>query len=787
MGGNCVAEEMAGQGIGASVRRVEDRRLLRGAGRYVSDIRLADAAHMVIVRSPYAAARIDGIDATAALAAPGVLAVLTGEQQDAAGIGGLQTIVQRHLPDGSPMPRPPYRPLCIGAARFVGDAVAAVVAETLAQAQDAAELLDIAYDPQPAVASASAALLPGAPAVWPELAPDNLCFQFNLGNRAATDAAFAAADHVTRLEFRISRVHAAPMETRSAIGEYEPVEGLYTLTAGVQAPHKIRTELAEHVLRVGASKLRLISPDVGGGFGMKGSPMPEHALVLWAARVTGRQVRWVSTRSEAFLSDYHARDNDSVVELALAKDGMFLGLRIRTVANLGAYLGFNTPHSSTNNLGGLAGMYRTPAIHAEIRGAFTNTQPMAPYRGAGRPEATFAIERVIDIAAGEMGLDRVDIRRRNLIAPEAMPFKTGLVFTYDCGAFERGMDMALEAADWAGFAERRAQSAARGKLRGIAVVNAIEVAAGPAKAPNEEGAEIRFDPSGDATILVGSHNHGQGHETAFRQIAHSMLGLDPARVRIVQGDTDTVAHGRGTFGSRSAIAVGAAMDRTSQKIIAQGRMIAAHLLEAAEADMEFAAGYFRVAGTDRAIRIEEVAKASYIPAKLPRGADLGLNAHAVVTTEDATFPNGSHICEVEVDPETGITQIVSYVVSDDVGTVINPLLVKGQMHGGIAQGAGQALGEQVLYDESGQIITGSFMDYQMPRADDFPLFPVLSNPVPTRMNPLGAKGAGEAGAVGALAAVIGAVSDALGVPHIDMPVTSERVWQTLQAKKTGRI
>jgi len=386
-----------------------------------------------------------------------------------------------------------------------------------------------------------------------------------------------------------------------------------------------------------------------------------------------------------------------------------------------------------------------------------------------------------------MGLDRVDIRRRNLIAPEAMPFKTGLVFTYDCGAFERGMDMALDAADWAGFATRRAESAARGKLRGIAIVNAIEVAAGPAKAPNEEGAEIRFDPSGDVTILVGSHNHGQGHETAFRQIAHSMLGLDPARVRIVQGDTDKVAHGRGTFGSRSAIAVGAAMDRTSQKIIAQGRLIAAHLLEAAEADMEFEAGFFRVAGTDRAIRIEEVAKASYIPAKLPRGADLGLNAQAVVTTEDATFPNGTHICEVEVDPETGVTQIVSYAVSDDVGTVINPLLVKGQMHGGIAQGAGQAFGEQVLYDESGQIITGSFMDYQMPRADDFPLFPVLSNPVPTKMNPLGAKGAGEAGAVGALAAVIGAVSDALGVPHIDMPVTSERVWQTLQAKKNGRI
>ncbi len=782
-----MADEVAGVGIGASVRRVEDFRLLRGAGNYVGDLKLANMAHMVVVRSPYANARIDSIDKTAALAAPGVLAVLIGAEQDEAGIGHFITIVQRHRPDGSPMPRPAFRPLAVGHARFVGDAVAVVVAETVAQAQDAAELLDIAYTALPSVTSAVAALEPNAPVVWPELTPDNLCFRFQLGNRDATDAAFARADHVATLPFRITRVSANPMETRNAIGVFEPIEGRYTLHAGVQAPHKIRSELAEHTLGVSSAKLRVISPDLGGGFGMKGSPYPEHALVLWAARVVGRPVRWLAARGESFLSDFHARDNDSVVELALSKDGDFLGLRIRTVANLGAYLGFNTPHSSTNNLGGLAGMYRTPAIHAEVLGAFTNTQPTAPYRGAGRPEATYAIERVIDVAARQMGLDPVALRRRNLIAAEAMPFKTGLIFTYDCGAFERGMDMALEAADWPGFAARRAASAKRGLLRGISIVNAIEIAGGPPRTPNEEAAEIRFDASGEATLLVGSHNHGQGHETAFRQIAHSLLGLDPQHVRVVSGDTDVVNHGRGTFGSRSILAVGTVLERSASRIIARGKQIAAHLLEAAEADIEFDAGAFRVAGTDRSVRIEDIARASYEPAKLPRGSELGLSAQAILTPEDATFPNGTHVCEVEIDPETGVAEVVRYTVSDDVGTVINPLLVKGQMHGGIAQGIGQALGEQVLYDEDGQMVTGSFMDYQMPRADDLPNLPVLSNPVPTKMNPLGAKGAGEAGCVGALAVVIGAVADALDVDHIDMPATPERVWQVLQNKNAPKV
>lgn len=772
---------LAEGGLGAPVRRVEDARLLRGRGRYTDDHRLDDAVHMVLVRSPHAAARIRGIDASAAGAMPGVLAVLTGHDLEA--LGALQTSVARSLPDGSPMPLPPYRILATDAARFVGDPVAAVVAETRAIARDAAEAVAVDWEPLPAVTDASAALEPDAPAVWPQHAPDNLCFLFPLGNREAVEAGFAKAAHVARLPFRISRVSANPLEPRGAIGAWDEGEGRWTLISGVQIPHKIRSELAAKTLRVADNRLRLISPDMGGAFGMKGSPTQEHALVLWAARMLGRPVRWIADRTESFLSDFHARDNDSVVELALDTEGTFLALRIRTVANLGAYLAFNTPHSPTNNLGGLAGVYRTPAILAEVRGAFTNTQPTAPYRGAGRPEATYAIERVIDLAAAELGLDRVALRERNLIPREAMPFKTGLVFTYDTGDFARGMAMALEAADWVGFPARREEAKARGMLRGIGIANAIEIAAGPFRAPNEEGAGIRFEPDGGATLLLGSHNHGQGHETAFRQLAATHLGLSFDRVRVVFGDTDLVPHGRGTFGSRSIAVGGAAMARAAERIVARGRRIAAHLLEAAEADIAFEAGSFRVAGTDRAVRIEDVAVAAYTPNRLPKGEEMGLAADVVLTPDEATFPNGCHVAEVEIDPETGVVRLVSYAVSDDVGTVINPLLLKGQIHGGVAQGVGQVLGEEIVYDESGQMLTASFMDYRMPRASDMPPMVVESNPQPTAANPLGAKGAGEAGTVGALPVVVNAIVDALsplGIRHIDMPATPERVWRAIR-------
>ncbi len=781
-----MVEQVSGVGIGASVRRVEDQRLLRGRGRFTDDHRLADCAHMVLVRSPHAAARIRGIETAPALALPGVLAVLTGE--DVAALGQLETSVTRHLPGGRPMPRPPYRILATDAARFVGDPVAAVIAETRVAAKDGAEAVAIDWDPLPAVTDATLALAPGAPAVWPEHAPDNLCFLFSLGDAAAVEAGFARAAHVARLPFRVSRVSANPLEPRGAIGAWDDGEGRWTLISGVQIPHKIRSELAARTLRVPDNRLRLISPDLGGAFGMKGSPTQEHALVLWAARLLGRPVRWVAERTESFLSDFHARDNDSVAELALAEDGTFLALRIRTVANLGAYLAFNTPHSPTNNLGGLAGVYRTPAISAEVRGAFTNTQPTAPYRGAGRPEATYAIERVIDLAADQMGIDRVALRRRNLIPAEAMPFRTGLVFTYDSGDFARGMDLALDAADWDGFEARRAEAAGRGMLRGIGIANAIEIAAGPFRSPNEEGAGIRFEPDGGATLLLGSHNHGQGHETAFRQLAASLLGLSFDRMRVVAGDTDLVPHGRGTFGSRSLVVAGTALTRAAERIVAKGRRIAAHLLEAAEADISFEGGSFRVAGTDRSLRIEAVAAAAYTPGRLPRGEERGLAAEAVLTPDEATFPNGCHVAEVEIDPETGVVTLERYAVSDDVGTVINPLLLKGQIHGGVAQGVGQVLGEAILYDEAGQLVTASFMDYRMPRASDLPAVTVESNPVPTKANPLGAKGAGEAGTVGALAVVINAIVDALrplGIRHIDMPATPERVWRAIRDARGG--
>ena len=769
-------------GIGSASPRFEDARLLRGAGRYTDDIRFPHEATMAVVRSPHAHARIVAIDIAAAAAAPGVLAVLSRADLDADGWGTLYTVVARHQRDGSPMARPPFALLAGDTVRFVGDPVAIVVATSAHAAADARDLVVVEYTILDSVTDVADA--EGGPALWPTLVPNNLSFVYHLGDRAAVDAAFARATHVARHAFRVSRVSANALEPRNAVGLHDPVEDRFTLYGGMQSPHTVRTQLTERTMNIAPSQMRAVAPDVGGGFGMKGSVYPEQALVLWAAKRTGRPVRWTATRGESFVSDYHARDNLSTVELALDADGMFLALRIRTLANLGAYLALTTPHSSTNNLGGLAGMYRTPAICAEVLGLFTNTQPNAPYRGAGRPEATFAIERVIDVAAREMGIDRVSLRRRNMIPASAMPFRTGLVFTYDCGAFEQTMDLALAHADWDGFPARRAEAAARGRLRGIGIANAIEIAGGPFRAPVEEGAEIRFDPTGAATLLMGSHNHGQGHETAFRQIAATFLGLDPARVRVVCGDTDVVAHGRGTYGSRSIMAGGTALRRAADRVIARGRVIAAHMLEAAEADIEFDDGRFSIAGTDRGVGIEAVARASYVAAQLPPDGEMGLGALSIVAVEDATFPNGCHICEMEVDPDTGEAVVVSYLVVDDVGVVVNPLLVYGQIHGGVAQGLGQVMMEAIRYEPgSGQMVTGSFMDYAMPRASDMPPITVFSNPVPTVKNPLGSKGAGEAGCVGALPAVTSALLDALrpvGVTDVAMPATAETVWAAIQ-------
>ena len=775
--------------LGRAVPRTEDFQLLRGRGRYTDDIVLPRQSYLYVLRSPHAAARIRGIDTAAASAAPGVLAILTGADAEKDGLGTFASRVQRRRADGSANFVPPYRVLASDRVHHVGDPVAAIIAESLAAAKDAAELVDIDWEMLPSVTDTAAAPEPGAASVWDEV-PDNICFIHPIGDQAAVDAAFSRAKHIIKARFHINRVAVNPMEGRTALGVYDTRDERYTLYAGLQSPHVMRLELASNIFKVPANQLRLISPDVGGAFGMKGSAYPELALVLWAAKKVERPVKWIAERSESFIADHHARDNVSTVELALDDAGKFLALRAATIANLGAYLASMGVHVATNNLGGIAGTYTIPHIHVTVTGVFSNTNPTCPYRGAGRPEASYCIERIIDIAARETGIDPVALRRRNMIPSTAMPYKTGLTFTYDSGAFEKTMDMALELADWQGVAARRQAATARGKLFGAGIASVIEMAGGPADIPLEEGIEIRFDATGNATVFAGTHSHGQGHETMYRQFAGEILGLPPERVRLINGDTDLVFHGRGTFGSRSASVGGAAFLGAAQKVIEKGKLIAGHLLEASALDIEFADGRFTVAGTDRSIDLVEVAKASFLAPRMPRDMELGLSANAVVTPPGPTFPNGFHACEVEIDPDTGIATITRYTVVDDVGRVVNPLLLKGQIHGGIAQGAGQALMENVVYDrDSGQLLTGSFMDYGLPRADDLPSFAVASNEVPTKNNPLGIKGAGEAGTVGALPAVMNAINDALaplGIRHLDMPATPERLWRAIRdAKQAG--
>ncbi len=768
-------------GLGQSAPRVEDLRLLRGGGRYTDDINREGQAFGHLLRSPHAHARIKAIDTTAALAAPGVLAVYTGADVAAAGLGDLPCFVARMIPlkrpDGRPMFLPPRPALARDKVAFVGDPVAFVVAETKAQARDAAELIDVDYDSLPVNVVAKRAVEAGTPAVW-EGCPDNICYRHEVGDRSSTDTAFTAAAHVTRLELPMPRVAINAMEPRAALGEYDRFEERYTLTSGNQFPHDIRNWLADDVLKVPESRVRIVSPDMGGSFGLRATIFPEFPLVLWAAKQLGRPVKWTNERSEGMLEE-QARDMTMAVELALDAEGIFTGLRVRCIASMGAYLSNFGPVPAIGNIGGIAGVYRTPAIHAEIFGVFTNTSPTGPYRGAGRPEATSAIEQAIDLAARELGLDRVELRRRNIIPASAMPYKTPLTYHYDCGEFEANMDRALEMADAAGFEARRTAARESGRLLGLGIANAVEQAAGMF----DEGGEIRFDRQGNATILMGTHSHGQGHETVFRQLLADKLGLDFESMRYVQGDTDLVSYGHGTGGSRVSGLGGGALLGASVKIIDKGRAIAAHALEAPEQDIEFAEGRFTVAGTDRSLSLKEIAAMAFQPALLPPGMESGLTGFATFKTEGPTFPNATHVAEVEIDPETGTVRIVRYVAVDDVGTVMNPLLLKGQLHGGIVQGAGQILGEQIQWDESGQVLSGSFMDYTMPRADDMPFFEIETNPVPSPRNPLGIKGAGEAGTVGAVACLTSAILDALaplGVRALDMPATPERVWRAIR-------
>ncbi|MGH7333659.1 MAG: xanthine dehydrogenase family protein molybdopterin-binding subunit, partial [Candidatus Rokuibacteriota bacterium] len=714
--------------------------------------------------------------------APGVLAVLTGADVAADGLGNLPTDAARKRRDGSPAFTPPRPALARDRVRHVGDPVVLVVAETREQATDAAALVAVDYAPLPAVTATAEAARPGAPIVWDEAA-DNVAFVWEAGQRDAVAKAFADAAHVTSLDFVVTRVAVAPLEPRAAVGEFDRRTRRYTLHTGTQGPHGARTLLTE-IFRVPQSHLRVVSGEVGGSFGMRSGIYPEMVLVLWAAQRLGRPVKWTSDRREGFVTDEHGRDNVSTAELALDAHGKFLALRIAITLNVGAYFTPRSAGPGTNNVGGVAGVYTTPAIHVRTTGVYTNTTPTGPYRGAGRPEATYAIERVIDVAARELKLDPLELRRRNLIPVEAMPFKTGLVFTYDCGNFSRSMQMALELADQAGFESRRARARHGGQLRGLGIANPIEVAGGPYTAVNPDTAELRVNPDGSVSLFAGSTSMGQGNETAFAQIVTDRLGTPPERIQVFSGDTDALGAGRGNGGSGALTVGGSAVVRATEKVIERGRRIAARMLEAAPEDIVLRDGRFSVAGTDRGVTFNAVARVAYQPRQLPAGMEPGFSETAAFTPPAVTFPNGCQVCEVEIDPETGGVRIVRHTIVDDVGHMVNPMLVQGQIHGGAVQGLGQGLFEVLTYEPtSGQLLTGSFMDYAMPRADDMPLFEVDHHEVPTQVNPLGAKGVGEAGTVGALPALLNAVNDALaplGVRHLDMPVTPERVWRAIQ-------
>ena len=773
-------------GMGQPVRRSEDQRFITGRGRYTDDIALPRQTYGYILRSPHAHARIRKIDTAAAAKAPGVVGVITGADLDRDGVGPIPCLTPIVNRDGSEAKLPARKALTTDKVRHVGDSVAMVVAETLAQAKDAAELIEVDYEPLPAVADTEGALEASTPRVWDDL-PSNLCFDWEVGKRKAVEAGFAKAKHRVALKVVNNRLIVNSMETRAALGDYDAGEERYHLYTSSQGSHTLRGVLAGPIFKMPEHRIRVVTPDVGGGFGMKLFVYPEHVLVLYAAKRFGRPVRWVGERADAFVTDTHGRDNVTEAELALDENGKFLALRVNIVANMGAYLSLFSTFIPTGAGSAMhAGVYQTPAVVVQVKGVYTHTTPIDAYRGAGRPEAAYIVERLVDHAATRLKLDPAELRRRNFIKPEQMPFPTALDRTYDSGNFQRNMEDALKAADRAGFAKRRADSRANGKLRGLGFATYIEECGGG----EDEMAELRFDTSGEVTLLIGTQSSGQGHQTAYAQIVADKLGIPFESIRMMQGDSDVVSFGRGTGGSRSVPVGGGAIGLAAEKIVAKGRKIAAHKLEASEADIEFKDGVFSIAGTDRRMSMTEVAKAAFDSMSLPKEIDPGLDEAAHFAPPASTYPNGCHVCEVEIDPDTGITTIMRYVVVDDFGTVVNPLLLAGQVHGGIAQGVGQALLEGCVYDaQSGQLVTGSFMDYCMPRADNLPTIEFGYNVVPCTTNPLGIKGAGEAGAIGAPPAVINAIVDALGelgIEHVDMPATPQRLWETIRKARTAR-
>jgi carbon-monoxide dehydrogenase large subunit len=780
--------------IGTPVRRREDYRFLTGQGTYTDDINRPGQLHAFILRSPHASARLGAIDTGAAKTARGIVAVFTGADMAADGIGGLPCGWLINSKDGSPMKEPPHPVLAVERVRHVGDPVAVVIAESLQQARDAAEKIAVAYTVEPAVVDVAAALTTGAPQVWPE-APGNLCYDWHLGDVAAVDAAFAKAARTVKLDLVNNRLVPNAMEPRAAIGEFDRATGEHTLFTTSQNPHVIRLLMGAFVLHIPEARLRVIAPDVGGGFGSKIYHYAEEAIVTWAAPKVRRPVKWTAERSESFMSDAHGRDHATHVELALDADAKFLALKVSTLANMGAYLSTFATCIPTYLYGTLlAGTYTTPAVYVETKAVFTNTVPVDAYRGAGRPEATFLLERIVDLAADELGLDPAELRRRNFIPANAFPYQTPVALQYDSGDYQTTLQMASEAAGYAGFEARRQEAARRGKLRGIGIATYIEacgiapsavVGSLGARAGLFESAAVRVHPTGSVSVLTGSHSHGQGHETTFAQLVSDQLGIPTEQIEIVHGDTAKIPYGMGTYGSRSLAVGGTAIVKAMDKVIAKGRKIAAHLLEASEADIEFKDGTFSVAGTDRSKSLGEIALTAYVPHNYPHDElEPGLDETAFYDPKNFTFPSGAHIAEVEIDPDTGHLTIVSFTASDDFGRIINPMIVAGQVHGGLAQGIGQALLEGCVYDkETGQLLTGSYNDYAMPRADDLPNFALSTHATLCTHNPLGVKGCGEAGAIGAPAAIANAIVDALkplGVRHVEMPATPERLWRVIQ-------
>ncbi len=779
------------EGIGASPKRKEDLRFLSGRGNYTDDINRPNQTYAVMLRSPHAHATIRGIDTAAAAAMPGVVAIFTGADMV---VGSLPCGWLIHNKDGSPMNEPGHPPLAQGKVRHVGDIVAVVIAETRPQARDAAEAIAVDYDVLPAATSMAAALAPGAPLLH-EGAPGNVCYDWHIGDLAVNQAAFAQAKHVVEFELVNNRLIPNAMEPRAAIGDYDRTTDQHTLYTTSQNPHVIRLLMGAFVLQIPEHKLRVVAPDVGGGFGSKIFHYAEEAVVTWAAARVNRPIKWTADRTESFMSDAHGRDHVTKAKLALAEDGKFLGLHVSTTANMGAYLStFATSVPTYLHATLLAGVYTTPTVYAEVKAVFTNTVPVDAYRGAGRPEATFLLERLVDVAARQTGIDKLELRRRNFIPADAFPYQTPVALQYDSGDYQSTLAQALKTADWDGFEARRAEAAKRGKLRGIGISTYIEACgiapsavAGAlgARAGLYEVGAIRVHPTGSVSVLTGTHSHGQGHETTLAQLVTDRFGIPLSQVDIVHGDTDKVPFGMGTYGSRSLAVGGSAMVKAMDKIVAKARRIAAHLMEASVDDVEFDRGTFRVAGTDKTKSWGEICLTAYVPHNYPiEEIEPGLDETAFYDPKNFTYPGGCHICEVEIDPDTGICSVINFTAVDDVGRVINPMIVEGQVQGGVAQGIGQALLEACAYDASGQLLSGSFMDYCMPRAGDVGTLSVATHETLCTHNPLGVKGCGEVGAIGSPPAVINAVVDALrdyGVTHVEMPATPAKLWHIINS------